>query len=84
MPRAAGATPSTIWAEAQTYIPAHNGQKAAGEKGFSDSTVVKQTDTSLGAPGSEQSHTNTPFCRTVRKRRDSFTVLTNKIFRYLN
>lgn len=31
---AAGATPSTIWAEAQTYIPAHSGWKAQGEKSF--------------------------------------------------
>lgn len=80
----AGATPSVIWADTQTYIPAHNGQKAEGEKGFSDSTVVKETDTSLGVLGSAQSHTNVPLCRTISEGRDSFTVLTNMISIYLN
>lgn len=62
---AAGATPRTM-AEAQTYIPAHDAWEAEGEKGFSDSKVVKERDTSLRVLGSAQSHVgHRALCRTV-------------------
>lgn len=51
---AAGTTPSTIWAEAQTYTPAHSGWKAEGEKGFPGSKMVEETGQSLGVLGSAQ------------------------------
>lgn len=45
---AAGATPSTIWAKTQTYIPAHNGQKAGREKGFSGGKGNRQESWGAG------------------------------------
>lgn len=72
---AAGATPSTIWADAQTHVPAHNAWEAEGEKGFSGSKVVEETDPSLGVPGSAQSHVgHRALCRTIRTRGNSSTV----------
>lgn len=52
IPCAAGATPSMIWAEAQTY----SGWEAEGEKGFPGSKVGKETDQSLRVLGCAQSH----------------------------
>lgn len=47
---AAGATPSVIWAETQTYpSPQWRDEKAGREQGFPGSKVVKETDKSPGA-----------------------------------
>lgn len=82
---AAGTTPSTIWAEAQTYIPAHTAWKAEGEEGFLGTGGYRKQATVLGCWGLHNSlWIHQTLCRTMKKKRDCSTMLTNTTWIYLN